>query len=412
MSTASAAPPAVSTGLVGQPVTSRIQSIDIFRGFTMAVMIFVNDLSSVDGLSRWTYHIPRDVDAMSYVDMVYPFFLFAVGLSLPLAVRQRLRRNPSTLSLALHILLRCAALLALGLVLANAEHLSRRLVHLRGSLWALLALVGGILLWAVYPDTVPRRLAGALRALGAVLLLTMLAIFRRVDAAGHVRWIDFSYPEILGLIALTYLGVCILYIPTRGLRFAPLLWFGLLLLFNVASIEKWTTLSRLPMYFFPWDNGAMAAITMAGVVISGIFLSPELRERPHRQFLLGLGFALVCAVLGLLLRPLGISKIRATPTWVLWSVAAATLIFALFFWIADLRKRTGWAFLLRAPGSNTLLTYLLPDLTYFLLATLGLRLFAGRWSNGTPGVLRAIGLTLTMLLFSYGLTRARLRLQL
>lgn len=237
MSTATSTPQ-TATGLIGQPVTTRVQSIDIFRGFTMAVMIFVNDLSSVEGLSRWTYHIPRDIDAMSYVDMVYPFFLFAVGLSLPLAVGQRLRRDPSVPRLAWHVLLRALALLTLGLILANAEHVNRGLVHLRGSAWALLALLGGILLWTVYPEAVPRRVASGLRLLGAALLLFMLGLFRRVDATGHVHWLDFSYPEILGLIALTYIAVCILYIPTRGLRLAPLAWFVLLIAFNCAAVAR------------------------------------------------------------------------------------------------------------------------------------------------------------------------------
>ena len=78
-------------------------------------MIFVNDLASVHGLSKWTYHIPANVDAMTYVDMVFPAFLFIVGMSLPLAVRQRLRRNPPVGRLWLHVALRSAALLVLAL---------------------------------------------------------------------------------------------------------------------------------------------------------------------------------------------------------------------------------------------------------------------------------------------------------
>ena len=60
----------------------RVVSIDIFRGLTMAVMIFVNALSEVRGLPWWTRHAPASVNVMTYVDMVFPFFLFAVGMSL------------------------------------------------------------------------------------------------------------------------------------------------------------------------------------------------------------------------------------------------------------------------------------------------------------------------------------------
>ena len=86
----------------------------------MAVMIFVNDLDSVHGLSKWTYHMPANVDAMTYVDMVFPAFLFIVGMALPIAVKQRLKRNASVASLWMHVVLRSIALLVLGLILANA----------------------------------------------------------------------------------------------------------------------------------------------------------------------------------------------------------------------------------------------------------------------------------------------------
>ena len=411
MSTTVLNPQTPSTGLVGQPVTTRVLSLDIFRGFTMAVMIFVNDLGDVSGLSRWTYHIPRNVDAMSYVDMVYPFFLFAVGLSLPLAVRQRLRRDPSLLRLWGHILLRCLALLVFGLILANADKTSRSLTHLRGSLWATLALLGAILLWAVYPERIPRRFALALRLGGAALLLTTLALFRRLTPAHTPAWIDFRYPEILGLIGLTYVAVCLLYIPTRRLKGAPVACFILLLLLDIAACAHRIVIPR-PMYLFPFDNGAMPAITFAGVIVSGIFLDHRLQQTPKRQFVYALSFAAACALLGLLLRPLGISKIRATPTWALWSIAAATATFALFYWLLDLRERTAWALAFRAPGANTLLSYLLPDLTYYLLAICGLSRLLGRWNSGLPGILRSLAFTGAMLLLSYGVTRTKLRLQL
>ena len=74
---------------VGSVAAPRVVSIDVFRGLTMAVMIFVNELSSAHGMPWWTEHAPGNVDVMTYVDMVYPFFLFIVGMSLPLSVEIR-----------------------------------------------------------------------------------------------------------------------------------------------------------------------------------------------------------------------------------------------------------------------------------------------------------------------------------
>src|SRR5580658_3849331 len=90
--------------------TQRIASIDIFRGLTMVVMIFVNDLASVRGLPWWTHHMKANVDAMTYVDMVFPFFLFIVGLSLPLAIRQRWKKRPSVPALWGHVVIRSVSL--------------------------------------------------------------------------------------------------------------------------------------------------------------------------------------------------------------------------------------------------------------------------------------------------------------
>jgi predicted acyltransferase len=94
----------VSPSVVAAPAstaasTSRVASIDVFRGLTIMVMVFVNDLAGVHGLPWWTYHAHRDQDAMTYVDMVFPFFLFIVGMSMPIAIAGRLKRNPSYVSL-------------------------------------------------------------------------------------------------------------------------------------------------------------------------------------------------------------------------------------------------------------------------------------------------------------------------
>src|SRR5579863_3102302 len=107
--------PAPSIAIAERSAPMRLASIDIFRGLTITVMIFVNELSQVKGLPWWTYHAKADIDVMTYVDMVFPFFLFIVGLSMPLAIRHRLGKNPSLPALWLHVLMRTASLMVLGL---------------------------------------------------------------------------------------------------------------------------------------------------------------------------------------------------------------------------------------------------------------------------------------------------------
>src|SRR5579863_1476081 len=182
--------------------TPRLASVDIFRGLTMLVMIFVNDLESVHGLPWWNYHMKANVDFMTYVDMVYPFFLFAVGVSIPLAFRQRLKKNPSLPALWLHVLIRSFSLVVLGLILSNAEKGDRARMGINPNAWAIVALAGAALFLSVYNGSQnhSKRIHFWLRICGLGLMTAMLAIFRRTTPDGHSAWIDASYPEILGFI--------------------------------------------------------------------------------------------------------------------------------------------------------------------------------------------------------------------
>ena len=403
--------------LTGQSTSAgapRVASIDIFRGLTMAVMIFVNELDGVRGLPWWTHHAPGNVDVMTYVDMVFPFFLFIVGMSLPLSIAQRLKRNSSVLALWVHVIVRVLGLLALGLILANAEKADPARMGIRGSTWALLGLLSVALYLNVYVKS--ERYPGysrILRLLGLAGVIALYAIFRRTAHDGHAAWIDGHYPEILGLIGYGYLAVAILYIPTRRWWWASYVWFVLLVTLCVLSTGKIIAFPRhIPLYFWPFGNGAEACIVMAGVIASSIFLGRDLRPSPQRAMSVAVGFGLLMLAAGRALTPFGISKIRATPTWSLYSIGAAVLLFTLLYWICDVKKWTRWALPVRAAGANTLLTYLLPDLWYFLMVSLGITFLDTHFNWGWPGVVKTLVFTFFILAVAAGLTKAKLRLQL
>jgi predicted acyltransferase len=123
-------------------------------------------------------------------------------------------------------------------------------------------------------------------------------------------------------------------------------------------------------------------------------------------------FALVVLVAGWLLTPLGISKIRATPTWSLYSIGAGVLLFTGLYWICDVKGRTKWAFFARPAGANTLLTYLLPDFYEFLISLLGISYFETHWNVGWPGAVRSAVFTACILALATVLTRWKVRLHL
>jgi predicted acyltransferase len=407
-----------SPQLVHSALAPRVVSIDIFRGLTIMVMIFVNELAEVRGLPWWTYHAHANQDVMTYVDMVFPFFLFIVGMAMPLSIEQRLKRNASMPMLWLHVLIRSASLIVLGLILANAEKVDPHRTGISGALWGLYALIFACLYLNVYPKSLRLgRYVGFLRAVGFIGVIIAFVIFRRTMPGGHAGWIDPGYPEILGLIGYTYFAAAVLYIPTRRWRWAAPAWLVLYLALCVATAAKFIVLPRsFEWYVWPFSNGAMVCLVMAGVVTSQIFFSqrPTANSRtPARNATrTAIAFALSALVAGWLSAPLGISKIRATPAWVLWNIGAAVLAFTLLYWICDRRGQTAWASLVRPAGSNTLLTYLLPDLWYFLLGTVGLTYLDTHFAFGWAGVIKSVVFTLLMLAFASMLTRARVRLQL
>src|SRR3954470_9804206 len=88
----------------------RIDSVDALRGLTILLMIFVNDLGPA--APPWMHHIqPPGADGMTLADVVFPAFLFILGVSIPLAFERAREAGKSLWSQVGHILIRTAGLL-------------------------------------------------------------------------------------------------------------------------------------------------------------------------------------------------------------------------------------------------------------------------------------------------------------
>lgn len=55
----------------------------------MFTMVFVNDAYGASGMPSWLKHFKEDGNGMTFVDVVFPAFLFIVGLSIPVALENR-----------------------------------------------------------------------------------------------------------------------------------------------------------------------------------------------------------------------------------------------------------------------------------------------------------------------------------
>lgn len=107
----------------------RIISIDVLRGLTMGLMIFSAAIASSSGLPAWMFHCqvpPPDyvfhpeVRGITWVDLVFPFFLFSMGAAFPFAIRKRLDSGKSNSDILAFLLRRWVTLVLFALVIGNA----------------------------------------------------------------------------------------------------------------------------------------------------------------------------------------------------------------------------------------------------------------------------------------------------
>ena len=392
-------------------VTRRVLSIDIFRGLTILVMVFVNDVAGVKGLPWWTYHIPRGEQGLTYVDVVFPAFLFIVGMAIPLALEKRKSKGDSLLKIVYHVVVRSLSLVAIGLLIMNGRDMDPGATRISYAAWNVLMFVGVILLWNRYPEAEGRRniYYKTLKYAGLCLLIFLLIIYRR-EHDGEILWINKTNWSILGGIGWAYLSVCILYLIFRGKFTGLVISFVLLVFLNVASKAGWVTFIRdWPRFIWPFGSGSLASITLSGMLLSLIFLRSRLADSMKKKIYWGISMALILFIGGWLLMPFGLAKIGSTPSYTLFSSGICVIIFILMYWIVDLHGFVKWASVIKPAGSNPLLTYILPDIYY---AILGLSHSGLIGDEGWPGVLRALLFTLFILGVAAILTRLKIRLQL
>ena len=129
-------------------MNKRNLAIDMFRGLTMTLMVFVNEFWKVFNVPHWMEHYATLEDGMGLSDIVFPLFLFAMGMSIPYALERRIAKGYSTESTVLHIVSRTFTLLVMGAFICNQE--SREMAGNR-ALWTFLMVVGFFLTWNQYP---------------------------------------------------------------------------------------------------------------------------------------------------------------------------------------------------------------------------------------------------------------------
>lgn len=390
---------------------TRVLAIDAFRGVTMLVMIFVNTLAGVRGMPAWMEHMPADVDGMTFVDVVFPAFLFIVGMSIPFALAQREAQGDTPLQIWKHIGLRALGLIVLGVFMVNAEDgYNEKAMGMSIYLWSLLFYTCAILVWSVHRFN-SKSVSVALRLIGVAGLVALACIFRGGEH-GDV-YLAPQWWGILGLIGWAYLIACILYRLANG----SVAWLVAAISCSIAyyCIGQMDAIKHSPVaaiLFSQTDDAAHSSIVLCGLVTSLIFFGKGKTRQLSAKFLQAAVLTVVLFVVGALLRPyFKISKIYATPTWCLYSAAICVILFVLLYWLVDLKKVQAWTAFFKPAAANPLLIYIIPYMVYALMQAMQWS-WPAAFGNGVPGLIWAACYALAVMFLAMGLNRLHIKLQL
>jgi predicted acyltransferase len=255
-------------------------------------------------------------EGLHFWDLIWPLFMFIVGVSIPLSIEKRQAAGATKRSLYLHAVRRAVILFALGMVLQ-----------------------GRLLAWDL--DKL-RPCYSVLHGIAAGYLIAFaVALELRPKMQGLV----------LGVLLLGYWAVLEL-VPVPGIGAGVLTPDG-----NVATWVDRLVLGRFHYGENTWflSYAGFASSVLLGVLAGRLLMSPA-AQQTKLMALAGAGVA--CVVLGLLWSLVfPIIKLLWTSSFVLVGGGYGFLMLALFYWVVDVKGLRRWAFPLTVIGMNSIAAY-------------------------------------------------------
>ena len=401
--------------------TQRNHGIDLLRALTMFVMIFVNDFWKINGVPHWLEHATFGEDFMGLADVVFPLFLFVVGMSIPYAIERRYSKGMSAESTLGHIFSRTWALLIMGAFIVNSEsRLSPDVPYSIGVYWFIMV-AAFILIWNNYPKSNSikhKRQLLFLKAIGYAILIYLAITFR--DPKGGV--FAAGWWGILGAIGWTYILCSVIYIFTRhNLKYLIPIWalFVLVCILGSRLNEAHGNVALLslprPNFYndllniFHIGNGALPAFAMGGLIFS-IITAKYNHLRPSRKLTYAIIATVAFFAIGILARKYWIlSKIATTPTWIFYVTAIAIISYT----ILTILSETGnakWLNIIKPAGTATLTCYLVPYVMYGFSEITGIVL-PDILTHGWVGLLNSISFALIVIGITWLVGKAGIKLK-
>ncbi len=336
---------------------NRVAAIDVFRAITMLLMLFVNDFAGFENIPHWLEHAGRTEDMMGFSDTIFPAFLFIMGVSIPFAVRSRLRKGDPLLRVVLHIVLRTVALVVMGVFSVNYDSMDAAAMGMARPWFAILMTVAFFLIWAVYPKTATgwkRTLFTVLKVVGAGILVWLFTIYAGRGGSGFgTRWWG-----ILGLIGWTYIICAAVYLIVRDRVVWNFVAWGLIVAYCI--------LHSAGLVGNPIPGGiTLHAFGISGLLVSSLMKRYASPASPWKFFGWLAGIAAVMTVAGFVAHNFWIvSKIQETPTWLFWCLAMFLPLFGLIYWLTETHGKAGWFRAIAPAGTVTLTCYVIPYAWY------------------------------------------------
>lgn len=384
-------------------------AIDMLRGLTMLLMVFVNDLWTVGDVPHWLEHFDRLEDGMGLSDIVFPMFLFAMGMSVPYAIESRFAKGYSGESTLGHILSRTLALLLMGVFIVNTEGGFDSTLGYGVSVYRLLMVAAFFLIWNQYGKEFKCK---KLLQFCGLAILTFLALTFRTPEGGYF---SAQWWGILGIIGWTYCFTAVTYLlARRKTSRIVLVWVGLCLL-NMLMTRMRGGSQVIPGPSFITDMaGALKLVNApyAIMAVGGMLLSlaeNHLASKAwsgRKSLLAAFSAAAVLAIAAAVFHRWWIvSKLGGTLPWCLYVSAISVAVYALLR-MSESYGKTSWFRPLNASGTATLTVYMMPYVLYSVSTLIGLH--SPDWLCGPVGLLKCVlfsllCVALTSLLVKFGI---------
>lgn len=328
-------------------------ALDVFRGATIAAMLVVNNPGSWSHVYAPLRHAAWH--GWTFTDLIFPLFLFIVGITTHLSLSVRKERGFSDRAVALMILKRGGLIILLGLLLASFPFFAW--FDIPGS-------PNPSFIERVEYRFAHMRFPGVLQRIGVAYIAAALLSLR-----GSVRLqVGITAALLIGY----WLAMTVLPVPGTGRLGHELLNEPEMVL--SAWIDRKVFGPHLWAQSKTWDpEGLLSTLPAIGTVLLGCLAGRIIRSenpvesRLNRLFVLGSGLA--CA--GLVWNwAFPINKNLWTSSYALFTAGIAAIALASTIWIVDVRRSRWWTLPFVAFGVNPLLAFVGSGLVARLIASL------------------------------------------